>query len=127
MSDLTKDPITCHVLDTSTGLPAADLYVELFCSSDLYLFSAITNSDGRISNWTMKNFMPEPVTWPSLADILLREGTATWTLKFDTAGYFGRNNTLFPEVLVSISVNPGEEYHVPLLLGPYSYTTYRGS
>lgn len=52
-----------------------------------------------------------------------------WSLKFDTAAYWGRSNTFFPEVEIRFFVRgpEAEHYHVPLLLGPWSYTTYRGS
>lgn len=51
-----------------------------------------------------------------------------WTLRFDSAGYFGgADKTFYPEVAVTFSVREGERYHVPLLLAPYGYSTYRGS
>jgi len=54
--------------------------------------------------------------------------TSRWTLRFDTEGYFaGEEETFFPEVTVVFTVKKGEHYHVPVLLSPYSYTTYRGS
>lgn len=53
--------------------------------------------------------------------------TSRWTLRFDTGAYFGEENTFFPEVTVVFTVKKGEHYHVPVLLSPYSYTTYRGS
>ena len=55
----------------------------------------------------------------------------TWSLKFETGAYYGEDNTFFPEVEVKFRVEAKEgkysHYHVPLLLGPWSYTTYRGS
>ena len=51
-----------------------------------------------------------------------------WSLKFETGAYYGEGKTFFPEVEVRFWVERGvEHYHVPLLLGPWSYTTYRGS
>jgi len=51
-----------------------------------------------------------------------------WSLTFDTESYFGKGNTFWPEVELRFAAKKEEEhYHVPLLLGPWSYTTYRGS
>jgi 5-hydroxyisourate hydrolase len=55
-------------------------------------------------------------------------GESRWTLRFDSAGYFGgADKTFYPEVVVTFTVREGERYHVPLLLAPYGYSTYRGS
>lgn len=54
-------------------------------------------------------------------------GASVWKLEFDTARYFGAEKCFFPAVTLSFLVKEGEHFHVPLLLGPYSYTTYRGS
>lgn len=124
-----RDPITCHVLDLVTGRPAANVTVSLTLIKPLgpsNPTTALTNSDGRITKWSIAE-------GPSLAEIFanLAEhdgGKAIWSLKFDTGAYFGQDNTFFPEVEVRFSVDAGGgHYHVPLLLGPYSYTTYRGS
>lgn len=135
----TKDPITCHVLDTLTGRPAPKISVSLqFDTAQLgtieashvlpgqvYKFNAITNSDGRITNWTGPTNLP--TVGPAL-DLCKESGKPTvWTLIFDTGAYFGKGNTFWPEVQLKFWVKPGEGYHVPLLLGPWSYTTYRGS
>lgn len=50
-----------------------------------------------------------------------------WKLRFDTGAYYGWEKTFFPFVELTFLVKPGEHFHVPLLLGPYSFTTYRGS
>jgi 5-hydroxyisourate hydrolase len=55
------------------------------------------------------------------------QGSSIWKLQFDTGAYYGAGNTFFPVVELSFLVKEGEHFHVPLLLGPYSYTTYRGS
>ena len=125
----TRDPITCHVLDQVTGRPAANVSVSLTLIKPLgpsTPATASTNSDGRITNWNVAE-------GPSIADIFsnLAEhegGKMVWSLKFDTGSYFGQDKTFFPEVEVRFWVDTaGGHYHVPLLLGPYSYTTYRGS
>ena len=124
-----KDPITCHVLDLVSGVPAPHLPVSLTLLKPFgpsSAFTALTNADGRITNW-------EGPDGPSLTEIFenLREhpdGRMVWSLKFDTGKYYGAGNTFFPEVEVKFFVLPDRgHYHVPLLLGPWSYTTYRGS
>lgn len=122
-----RDPITCHILDQTTGLPAASVLVTLTLlrpSSPTVLFTARTSADGRIATWDAQ-------AGPPLAEIFqkLHEGRMVWSLKFATGEYFGEGNTFFPEVEVKFFVEEkgGGHYHVPLLLGPWSYTTYRGS
>lgn len=139
MAMATKDRITCHVLDTSTGQPARSVRVRLEGGhhTDPKAFESSTDEDGRIRAWLAyggsATTAGEVPTY-TLEDVLSaadREGdggTTRWTLRFDTAGYFGgEDKTFFPEVAVSFVVKKGEHYHVPLLLAPYSYTTYRGS
>lgn len=127
-----KDPITCHVLDTLTGRPATGVRVDLVLEDDKSanvstknIFKAKTNSDGRITNWDKDSGVP------GVDEILHKpeqSGTRSiWKLKFYTGLYYGEDNTFWPVVELTFSVKPGEHYHVPLLLGPYSYTTYRGS
>lgn len=129
-----KDPITCHVLDTLTGRPAAGVKVSLILgpvpqvTSTTLDFTAVTNSDGRITNWTASAPEGEPVT----VEMILRKAgeadkTTVWKLKFFTGDYYGEGKTFWPEVDLTFYVKYREHYHVPLLLGPYSYTTYRGS
>lgn len=131
----TKDAITCHVLDTLTGRPAPGIKVTLqfdttqlrgsLRSEPIYSYEATTNADGRIANWT------NPSKLLPLASVVENckeaELQTIWTLNFDTGSYYGEGNTFWPEVQLKFWVKPGEHYHVPLLLGPYSYTTYRGS
>ena len=124
-----KDPITCHVLDLVSGIPAPHLSVSLTLLKPFgpsSAFKSLTDDDGRISSW-------EAPAGPSLTEIFenLREhpdGAMVWSLKFETGDYYGTGNTFFPEVEVKFLVLPDRgHYHVPLLLGPWSYTTYRGS
>ena len=125
----TRDPITCHVLDLTTGTPAPHIAVSLTLIRPFgpsAPFKAMTNADGRISTWQG----PEG---PSLEEIFTNlsdhpDGQMIWSLKFDTGAYFGEGKTFFPEVEIRFFVETrGGHYHVPLLLGPWSYTTYRGS
>ena len=126
---MSASPITCHVLDTTTGRPARNLDVTLTLLKPLGLsnpFTAQTDDDGRIRAWTN-----EP--GPSMKDVVETmgqqgHGLMEWALTFDTGSYFGSGKTFFPEVEVRFFVTGGNQhYHVPLLLGPWSYTTYRGS
>lgn len=145
-----RDPITCHVLDTTTGRPAPNIYVKLSATAKPNItFSSITNRDGRIANWKLDD-LPTPLNdsdnqiqtpagevaisiesmiknWGASGAGAAPPGTTTWKLEFDTGAYFGIEKTFFPKVELTFLVRPGEHFHVPLLLGPYSYTTYRGS
>ncbi|KAI1336096.1 putative transthyretin-like protein [Xylariaceae sp. FL0016] len=126
-----KDIITCHILDTSVGRPAKGVRVKLEGGhAPLKTFESLTDDDGRIKAWLPYSAPHASGDVPtfSLDDVLGEvEATSTWTLRFDTGAYFGIENTFFPEVAVTFSVHKGQHYHVPLLLSPYSYTTYRGS
>lgn len=124
-----KPPITCHVLDTTLGRPAASIPVTLTLhSSSETKFSGTTNNDGRVTSWTSST----PFNASSLEDVFKQAGDQRYSLTFDTENYFGERNikTFFPEVEVKFVVRQeakGEHYHVPVLLGPFGYTTYRGS
>ncbi|KAK4996114.1 hypothetical protein LTR66_004201 [Elasticomyces elasticus] len=134
-----SDYITCHVLDTTTGKPAAHMAVTLTLLSTLppnfpRSFSSSTNVDGRVTHWGVLN---DTQLYASLdlaflvehAQKALKQGEQMiWSLKFDTGSYFGEGNTFWPEVELKFFVKPEEKhYHVPLLLTPWSFTTYRGS
>lgn len=113
-----KSPITTHVLDTSSGLPAAGVGVELFrldeTGSWRLLAGKQTDSDGRIND-----LIPPS----SLAKGRFR-------LVFATGAYFQRRSigSFYPEVSIEFEVSTqSEHYHVPLLLSPFGYSTYRGS
>lgn len=131
----TKAPITCHVLDTLTGRPAAGIKVHLYLDPSLEkttpilreVFSAQTNSDGRVTDWTGTE--TKSVTIEEILQTATRIGlkSTIWRLRFDIDGYYGEGKSFWPEVNLAFYVKEGEHYHVPLLLGPYSYTTYRGS
>jgi 5-hydroxyisourate hydrolase len=101
--------ITTHVLDSALGAPAAGVPVALFANGEL-LAEGTTDADGRIS---------------ALGPELLPP--ANYTLVFDTAAYFGARLSFFPRVILDFAVTGPEHYHVPLLLSPFAYSTYRGS
>lgn len=102
--------LSTHVLDTASGRPAKDFGVRLErADGEGWTFVARerTDADGRITGWS-----PD---------------AGVHRLVFDTGGYLGPD-AFFPEVTVVFRiVDPSEHHHVPLLLSPFSYTTYRGS
>ena len=112
-------PITTHVLDTSQGHPAAGVTVTLAKLSDAGewhdLAAGITNKDGRITD-----LLP--------ADSALEQ--AIYRLTFATGAYFDTYDMqgFYPFVPIIFEIrHPEQHYHVPLLLNPYGYSTYRGS
>lgn len=122
-------PITTHVLDTSLGTPAANLHVSLTLLRPLgptAPFTAVTNTDGRVTTWSQM----EGPTMEEVIESMSAQGheLMEWALRFDTGSYYGSGKTMWPEVEVRFYVTGGgERYHVPLLLGPWGYTVYRGS
>lgn len=111
--------ISTHVLDTALGRPAAGIHITLdrVGEGDLVtkLGSGHTDADGRL-----RDFVAPDVTL----------GAGVFRLRFDTAEYFTRSGreSFYPEVVVVFTVRAADEhYHVPVLLSPYGYSTYRGS
>lgn len=111
--------ISTHVLDTAQGRPARDVAVRLErreISGDwVPLSSSRTDADGRCAQ-----LLPEGDP--------LRAGL--YRLSFDTASYHHAQNVegLYPVVEITFQVREGEaHFHIPLLLSPHGYTTYRGS
>lgn len=103
--------ITTHVLDTSTGQPAQGVGVALSIFHDDWeqIARGVTDSDGRLRTLA--------------AGIDLQR--ALYRLTFATGDY---GNAFFPEISIVFRVdNPGMHYHVPLLLSPFGYSTYKGS
>jgi 5-hydroxyisourate hydrolase len=98
--------LSTHVLDTATGKPAAGIAVRLESRSGAELDSGVTDQDGRISGLggTLE-----------LGDYVLR---------FDTGS---AGSPFYPEVVVVFTMADERHHHVPLLLAPYGYSTYRGS
>jgi 5-hydroxyisourate hydrolase len=103
--------ISTHVLDAVTGRPAAGITVRLLAGEDL-LAEAVTDRDGRCR-------LTEAAT-----------GGGTYRLVFATGPWFAEQGreTFYPEVVLTFVVQePAERHHVPLLLSPFAYSTYRGS
>jgi 5-hydroxyisourate hydrolase len=100
--------LSTHVLDATTGRPAGGIPVRLEGPDGGTLTTAATDADGRVGR---------------LADGL---DPGTYRLVFDTGGHFP--DTFYPQVVVTFRVSgPAQHYHVPLLLSPFAYSTYRGS
>lgn len=109
--------LTTHILDTSKGKPATGVSVKLFeQDNDSWkkIATGITNEDGRIPDLLKK-------------DVLLANGN--YKLHFETKAYFDNQNiqSFYPFVEICFTVADKEHYHVPLLLNPFGYSTYRGS
>jgi 5-hydroxyisourate hydrolase len=103
--------LSTHVLDTSRGGPAAGVPVALQSATGDLLATGETDADGRVA----------PIGGElAVGDYRLRFDTAMW---FADAGLTG----FYPEVVVAFSIGADEHFHVPLLLSPYGYSTYRGS
>lgn len=112
--------LTTHILDTASGVPAGHVTLRLFALGDAReaVASTTTNADGR-------------------TDAPLLEGDAmqagTYELEFDVGDYFRARGAALADpafldtVVLRFSVAADEHYHVPLLVSPWSYSTYRGS
>lgn len=111
-----RSHVTSHVLDAATGRPARGVGVRLEAREGgggdwTSIAEAVTDADGRVSR-----FGPEA----------LAQGV--YRVVFDTAGYFGDRPTFYPEVVIVFELAAASEhYHIPLLLSPFAYSTYRGS
>ncbi len=129
MSTATTASVSTHILDTSVGRPAEGVAISLAARSGsgaewTALGGSVTDADGRCKD------LPA-----------LPEGTTHVRLDFEVETYFSKkqaeaqqdaprvrdSGAFFPEVAITFAVNPGEHYHVPLLLNPFGYSVYRGS
>ena len=109
--------LTTHVLDTSKGRPAEGVSVFLYQQHNnarTEITIGTTNADGRIPN-LLRN------------DVVLQPGA--YKLLFETKEYFDQQgvHSFYPFIEIVFVVTGPEHYHVPLLLNPFGYTTYRGS
>jgi 5-hydroxyisourate hydrolase len=109
--------LSTHVLDAARGRPATAVAVRLDRLEDgewIMIAEGTTDADGRLTGWL-------PAGEP---------GAGVHRLIFQTGAYFAARGVscFYPEVAVTFEITaPGEHYHVPLLLSPYAYSTYRGS
>jgi 5-hydroxyisourate hydrolase len=109
-------PITTHVLDTALGRPAAGVRVELSRASGrgwTVLGRGVTDADGRCRGLLKDGPLPR----------------GTYRLSFGAAAYFRKTKraAFYPMVEVVFTARDARHHHVPLLLSPWGYTTYRGS
>jgi 5-hydroxyisourate hydrolase len=114
-----KSPITTHILDISKGKPAEGVAVILEIQDEsgkwLEIVRGKTNSDGRISDLLPETF-------------ILKKNF--YRLTFETMAYFQSNGTksFYPYIQITFEIQDiTSHYHVPLLLSPFGYSTYRGS
>ena len=110
--------LTTHVLDTASGVPAAGMTVDLFRldgDARTHLVTMVTNDDGR----TDSPILP--------ADAF---ATGKYELVFQAGAYFARGDDIcfLDDIPIRFGINdPTSHYHVPLLVSPFSFSTYRGS
>ena len=113
--------LTTHVLDTARGRPAAGLALSLYRGDEqgARLTQAVTNADGRCDG-------------PLLEGEKMQAGV--YELVFEAGAYFDQNGFGLPkpkfldQVVIRFGIaDPAGHYHVPLLLSPFGYSTYRGS
>lgn len=116
-SFLKVSQITTHVLDTAVGLPGKNISIKLQTKRNNIwqtIAQGITNSDGRIPDLLPQDRNLKP---------------ATYKMAFDTGSYYANQNlkTFYPEVEIQFTTFDETHYHVPLLINPFGYNTYRGS
>jgi 5-hydroxyisourate hydrolase len=107
--------VTTHVLDTARGRPAAGVPVRLERvteAGDFLVAEGLTDGDGRVSGLGPDRVDP-----------------GVYRLVFDVASYAEATGQtcFFPVVNLTFTVSDGSHHHVPLLLSPFAYSTYRGS
>lgn len=112
--------LTTHVLDTASGRPAAGVNVRLFSLENgrHLVASAVTNDDGRVDE-------------PLMEGETFRPGV--YELEFSIGDYFAAAGAsqadppFLENVVIRVTLGGDDHYHVPLLVSPWSYSTYRGS
>ena len=112
--------LTTHILDTAQGAPAANVSIRLYSLADgrTLLAETTSNADGRTDQ-------------PLLEPDVMQSGR--YELEFDVGDYFRASGAAIDEpafldtVVIRFAVKATENYHVPLLASPWSYSTYRGS
>jgi 5-hydroxyisourate hydrolase len=111
--------LTTHVLDTSTGRPAAGVTLTLTRSGEMTLLAErVTNRDGRVDGAMLEGDAFRP---------------GTYELCFEVGDYFRRSGValadppFLDQIVIRFGLGGDGHYHVPLLVSPYGYSTYRGS
>ncbi|MEP7264854.1 MAG: hydroxyisourate hydrolase [Bacteroidota bacterium] len=108
--------LTTHVLDTSIGKPASKVSILLERRGETTwekLAYGVTDDDGRMSE------LPAGII----------QGKGSYRLTFETGAYFLSKEEIsfYPQVIIEFYISEDSHYHVPLLISPYGYSTYRGS
>ncbi|WP_033294794.1 hydroxyisourate hydrolase [Amycolatopsis jejuensis] len=102
--------VTTHVLDTAKGKPAAGIAVRFEHHDGTAIAHGVTDDDGRIRDLGPETLAP-----------------GGYRLVFDTADYLGPQ-AFFPDITITFRITDGTaHHHVPVLLSPFAYSTYRGS
>lgn len=109
--------ITTHILDTTHGRPATGVNIILYKGDNdqwTEIAKGITNEDGRIADLLKQ-------------DVVLLKGI--YKIRFETKDYFNKKGieTFYPYVEIMFDITAQEHYHIPLLLNPFGYSTYRGT
>jgi len=113
-----KNPLSVHVLNLQTGVPTAGVEVELDQQQEdkwIKLATGVTDNNGRI---------------PALYPQGKTPTSGNYRVVFKTGDYYKnqKQKTFFPEIPVEFTLeNNGQHYHIPLLLSPFGYSTYRGN
>lgn len=105
--------LSTHVLDAVSGGPAVGVPIELTGADGAVLAEGHTDADGRIGDLGQGHL-----------------DAGRYRLRFDTAAYFAATGTrgFYPEIVIAFEItDSAAKYHVPVLLSPYAYSTYRGS
>ena len=113
--------LTTHVLDTARGAPAAGLKIDLFRlegEQRTHLKTVITNADGR----TDAQILPEAEFAIGTYELVFHAGTY-----LDACGTPAETPRFLSEIPIRFGMSEAAHYHVPLLLSPFGYSTYRGS
>lgn len=112
--------LTTHVLDTASGAPARGMRIELFRldGERRLIAQTITNHDGR----TDKHILPETGFEPGEYELVFHVGA--W---LDAQGHDAAKPRFLDTVPLRFGMSQQDHYHVPLLISPYGYSTYRGS
>ncbi len=109
--------VTTHVLDITKGKPVAGVRISIYQGENdewTEITWGVTSKDGRITDLLK-------------VDMTLQRGI--YKLRFETKDYFDKHRipTFYPYVEIVFDVTSDEHYHIPLLLSPFGYSTYRGS
>lgn len=125
---MSRSPITTHILDTSTGQPASGVPVTLFQFNEnaktwYQLCAAKTDQDGRLIDWLPAKQVIAHGTYKLVFDIDAYQAGAGTEAKAEV----NRAPAFYPYAEICFRVLDDNHHHIPLLLSPFGYSTYRGS